>query len=188
MYKNLLLIVLLFCGFLVKAQDAKFEKATKKDASILSLNQKFSSKVLNAYQENSKTKVEDLYAYFQWLPDASLPDDVKKEVVKNIQLLFQNRNEMVVDFTSQSLDKIPLEQFIAKLLISEPILFTVSKETKYDSVDYQSWKITYTITTTKSGLQKNIEITQKVYFIPQPKQFGETRKEVLETFLGSIER
>ena len=43
---------------------------------------------------------EDLFSYFQLLTDASLNNDLKKEVVKNINLLFQNSNAMVIDFTS----------------------------------------------------------------------------------------
>ena len=53
------------------------------------------------------------------LTDASLSDDLKKEIVKSINLLFKDPNTTVIDFTSESLDKITLQQFIQKLLISE---------------------------------------------------------------------
>jgi hypothetical protein len=187
MYNKCLFIVILFCSFLMKAQDVRSEKVTKKEAAVLSLNQKFSAKVLNAYQENSKTKVEDLYSYFQLLTDASLSDDLKKEVIKNIQFLFQNKNEMVVDFTSPSLNKITLQQFIDKLLISEPILFVISDESNYNSVDYQSWNTNYTVSRTKSGLISKTTINQKIYFIETEKSFGTETKLVFSTFLGSME-
>ena len=187
MNKKFLFIVILLCSFFVNAQDVVKESVSeKKAASTMSLNKRFSAKVLNAYQENSKTKVEDLFSYFQLLTDASLNDDLKKEVVKNINLLFQNPNTMVIDFTSDSFDKIPLQQFIQKLLISEPILFSVSDESRYDSVEYQSWKTGYTVSRTKSGIVSKTKIVQKVYFYETPKMFGEETKMVFSTLLGEM--
>lgn len=187
MNKKFLFIVIFLCSFFVNAQDVVKESVSeKKAASTMSLNKRFSAKVLNAYQENSKTKVEDLFSYFQMLTDASLNDDLKKEVVKNINLLFQNPNTIVIDFTSDSFDKITLQQFIQKLLISEPILFSVSEETKFNSVEYQSWNTGYTITRTKSGVVTNIKIIQKVYFYETPKMFGEETKMVFSTLLGEM--
>lgn len=187
MNKKFLFIVILLCSFFVNAQDVVKESVSeKKAASTMSLNKRFSAKVLNAYQENSKTKVEDLFSYFQMLTDASLNDDLKKEVVKNINLLFQNPNTLVIDFTSDSFDKITLQQFIQKLLISEPILFSVSDESKYDSVEYQSWKTGYTVSRTKSGIVSKTKIVQKVYFYETPKMFGEETKMVFSTLLGEM--
>lgn len=187
MNKKFLFIVILLCSFFVNAQDVVKESVSeKKAASTMSLNKRFSAKVLNAYQENSKTKVEDLFYYFQMLTDATLNDDLKKEVVKNINLLFQNPNTLVIDFTSDSFDKITLQQFIHKLLISEPILFSVSDESRYDSVEYQSWKTGYTVSRTKSGIVTKTKIVQKVFFYETPKMFGEETKMVFSTLLGEM--
>lgn len=186
MIRIFLLIIAFFCSLLVEAQSSMEKKVSKKEASLSNLNQRFSAKVLNAYQENSKTKIEDLFSYFQMLTDANLNDDLKKEVVKNINLAFKNPNEVVVDFTSNSLDKITLQQFIQKLLISEPILFSVSDESKFDSIDYQSWKTSYTVTRTKSGIVSKTNVVQKVYFYETPKVFGTETKTVFSTLLGEM--
>jgi hypothetical protein len=187
MNKKLLFIVIFLGSFLSNAQDVMKESVSeKKVVTAISLNKRFSAKVLNAYQENSKTKVEDLFSYFQMLTDASLHEDLKKEVVKNINLLFQNPNTMVIDFTSDSFDKITLQQFIQKLLISEPILFSVSDESRFDSVEYQSWKTGYTVSRTKSGIVTKTKIIQKVYFFETPKKFGEESKVVFSTILGEM--
>jgi|GEM_PF-1023630 len=190
MIKNGLCIALLLCSFLTEAQSATqesvSEKKAQKDAAVTTLNQKFSAKVLHAYQDNSKTKVADAFAYFQLLTDASLDADLKKEVIDNIHLLFQNPNALVIDFTSDSLDKIPLTQFIQKLLISEPILFTVSNEAHYDSVSYQSWNTNYTVTRTKSGVNSTTNVMQTIYFYETPKVFGSETKVVFSTLLGAM--
>ena len=187
MAKKLLLILILLLGFSSKAQQESIsEKKAQKDAVVATLNQKFSAKVLHAYQDNSKTKVADAFAYFQMLTDASLDVDLKKEVIDNIHLLFQNPNAMVIDFTSDSLDKIPLSQFIQKLLISEPILFTVSNEARYDGVSYQSWNTNYTVTRTKSGVTSTTNVMQTVYFYETPKAFGNENRLVFSTLLGAM--
>ncbi len=187
MNKKFLLIVIFLSSFLVEAQSSMNESVSeKKAATAMTLNKRFSAKVLNAYQENSKTKVEDLFTYFQMLTDAKLNDDLKKEVVKNINLLFQNPNTTVIDFTSDSFDKITLQQFIQKLLISEPILFSVSDESRFDSVEYQSWKTGYTVSRTKSGIVTKTKIVQKVFFFETPKMFGEETKMVFSTILGEM--
>jgi len=187
MAKKLLLILILLLGFSSKAQQESIsEKKAQKDAVVATLNQKFSAKVLHAYQDNSKTKVADAFAYFQLLTDASLDVDLKKEVIDNIHLLFQNPNAMVIDFTSDSLDKIPLSQFIQKLLISEPILFTVSNEARYDGVSYQSWNTNYTVTRTKSGVTSTTNVMQTVYFYETPKAFGSENRLVFSTLLGAM--
>jgi len=190
MIKNWFLISVLFCSFYTEAQstiqESVSEKKAHKDAGLVSLNQRFSANVLNEYQENSNIKVADAFAYFQMLTDASLDENLKKEVIANIYNLFQNPNALVIDFTSDSLDKIPLTQFIQKLLISEPILFTVSNEARYDGVSYQSWNTNYTVTRTKSGVTSKTNVMQTIYFFETNKAFGATNKVVFSTLLGSM--
>jgi hypothetical protein len=188
MKSKTLLFLLLMGSFFAKAQQTTSEKkATSAELSTISLKEKLSSKVLHAYQENSKTKIEDLFGYFQMLTDASLNDDFKKEVTENINQLFKTKNTLVLDFTSDSFNKIPLDIFIQKLLISEPILFTVSGETRYDTVAYQSWKTGYTITRIKSGIKQQINVVQTVYWYEDVKTFGTTIKRVDTTKLGEMQ-
>lgn len=190
MIKNVFLILVLLCGFFTEAQstmqESVSEKKVQKDFTVTSLSQRFTTKVLNAYQDNSKTKVADAFAYFQMLTDATLDADGKKEVINTIYLMFQNPRVMVIDFTSETLDKIPLSQFVQKLLISEPLLFTVSDEVRYDGVDYQSWMTNYTVTRTKSGVTSTTNVRQTIYFYENSKDFGSERKVVFTTLLGAM--
>ena len=184
MRKRFLFIVVLFYCFSGIAQEAIYEKSSKKEVAVVTLKQIFSAKVLNAYQENSKSKIDDLFAYFQMLTDAKLDNDLKKEVIQNINLLFKNPNETVVDFTSASLDRISLQQFIQKLLISEPVSFSISDEVQYNAVDNQSWKTVYIVTRTQSGTITKTKVIQEVFFYETAKSFGNDTKNVLSMFLG----
>jgi hypothetical protein len=177
--------VFFLIGFSCIAQESN-QKESVSISQKVSLDKKMGFKVLSVYQDHSKTKVEDLYAYFQLLTDATLTSDLKNEVIKNIHQMFKYDSVLVVDFTSDSLDKIPLEQFIQKLLISEPILFEVSDEAKCNSVTYQSWNTNYTITRTKSGLTSKIKINQTIYLFDEVKEFGSSSKKTIGTYLGEM--
>jgi hypothetical protein len=178
-------IVFFLIGFSGLAQSSN-EKVIATASKKVSLDKKMGFKVLSVYQDYTKTKVEDLFSYFQLLTDASLSDDVKNEVIKNIQQLFKNDAVLVVDLTSDSFDKIPLEQFVQKLLISEPILFQVSDEAKYNSITYQSWNTNYTVTRTKSGLTSKIKLNQTIYLLDEVKEFGSNSKNTMGMYLGEM--
>lgn len=186
--KQLLLFIALlhFCA-LAQAQSTNEKKEAVDAVASISLSKKYAPKLLEAYQENAKTKVEDLFAYFQMLTEASLTDDYKKEIVKNIQYIFKNQNPEVIDFTSVTHDKILLNVLIEKLLISEPMIFKVTGIWQNGAENALSWKNSYTITQTKSGVNANIRIAQLVYLFEELKPFGTTSKNVTVTFLGKME-
>jgi hypothetical protein len=181
MKKQIFIIVLLLYGFICKAQESMSSSSTQ-----VSLSSKYSVNVLAVYQENSKSKIEDVFQYFQMLTDATLTDDLKKEVIISIHQLYKNKNALVIDFTSAAFDTIPLQQFIQKLLISEPITFEVSEETKFNSVTYQNWKTNYTVTKIKSGVSSKIKVTQLVYMYDMPKEFGAKTKIVTGILLDEM--
>ena len=186
--KDLVFItVFLFVGLLSWSQSAHEEKATNTSSKKVSLEKKMNFKVLKAFQNNSKSKVNDLFNYFQLLTDATVDDELKKEVIKTIEQFYKNEYTQVIDFTSESRELIPLKQFLQKLLISEPILFSVSEETNFNSVTENSWNTSYIVSRTKSGITSKIKVNQLVYFIDEMKQFGTLNKPVQSTYLGEME-
>ncbi len=177
--KKISCIVFLLCCIFVEGQQAS-------TSYVQTLQNRMSVKVLAAYQENTSNKVVDLFSYFQMLTDASLNDEVKKEVIYNINLLFDNQNPMVIDFTSEEKNTIPLQTLIQKLLISEPILFKVSEELKYDSLTDKGWNTTYVIKRTKANTSNYIYTSQTVFMLMEEKKFGENSKTIWTIFLGAM--
>jgi len=177
----------LMFGQFVRAQSTVEKKTEEVTVSKVSLSKKYAVKALEDYRENAKAKVEDLFIYFQMLTDASLENNLKKEVVKNIKNCFQNQNPDVIDFTSETDDTIKLDSLIDKLLYSEPILFKVSDTMKNDLETPLSWKANYIVTRVKSGVSQNIKVSQLVYLFEQNKVFGTSTKNVTVSFLGKME-
>lgn len=180
------LVIFLFFGFAGFGQAAS-EKVSSTATTKVSLNKKMTSNILNAYQNHSKTKVKDVFGYFQLLTDATLSDEVKKEVIQSINQFFTDENTLVLDFTSESKDLIPLHQFLQKLLISEPILFSVSDEASYGLVTHDSWNTFYTVTRTKSGVISKVKVNQKMYFVDETKKFGTVTKNVSGLYLDEMQ-
>lgn len=183
-----LFIAILMFGQFALAQAVSEKKATAEVASSqMSLSKKYAPKFLEDYQQNAKIKIEDLFTYFQMLTDASVTDDLKKEVIKNIKNSFQNQNPDVIDFTLETNDKIKLDSLIEKLLLSEPIVLKVTDTWQNSSETALSWKISYTVNLLKSGISRNIKVNQLVYLFEQDKAFGNTSKNVTVSFLGKME-
>lgn len=178
--KKISCLLFLWCCFFVNGQSAS------NTTNVQTLQNKMSVKVLTAYQENASTKVADLFSYFQMLTNSSLTNDVKKEVVTNINLLFNNQNPLVIDFTSDGNDLISLQKLIQKLLVSEPILFKISEEIRYDSLTDKSWNDSYIVARTKLGVTKYIYTNQTVFMVMQDKKFGENFKTIWTIFLGAM--
>lgn len=186
--KQLLFIaVFLFIGLSSWSQSVQEKETVATTSKKITLDKKMNFRVLNAFQNNSKSKVEDLFGYFQLLTDATVDDDLKKEVIKTIQQFYKNADTKVIDFTSESRELIPLQQFLQKLLISEPILFSISEETNYNSVTDNSWTTSYTVIRTKSGITSKIKVNQTIYFFDENKQFGTSSKLVQSTYLGEMQ-
>lgn len=177
--KKISCIVFLLCCFFVKGQQAN-------TSYVQTLQNRMSVKVLAAYQENTSNKVVDLFSYFQMLTDATLNDEVKKEVVTSINLLFNNQNPSVIDFTSEEKNSIPLQILIQKLLVSDPILFKVSEELKYDSLTDTGWNTTYVIKRTKANTSNYVYTSQTVSMLFEDKKFGDNSKTIWTTFLGAM--
>ena len=172
--------------FFISSLSANAQKSST-NSDVNNLSNKLNYRVLNAYQENASTKIEDVFHYFQLLTDKSLNTKVKNEIILNINQLFNNQNPILLDITSENLDKIELEKLIKKLLISEPIMFKISNQNNYNSVTFNSWINNYTLIKTKSGFNKTISIVQTIFMEEEIKQFGVNFKTVWVTYLGEMQ-
>lgn len=174
-------------GQFVRAQSVSEKNTTVEVAvSKVSLSKKYAPKLLEDYQQNAKIKIEDLFTYFQMLTDASLTEDLKKEVIKNIKNIFENRNTEVLDFTSETNDTIKLDSLIEKLLLSKPIELKVADAWQNSFETAFSWNVNYTVTRTKSGVSQNFKVNQLIYLFEQNKAFGNSNKNVTISFLGKM--
>ncbi|MEC4048328.1 hypothetical protein OX284_002720 [Flavobacterium sp. SUN046] len=170
--------------FVLSCFWASAQEASSSVHQSATLNQILSVKVLRAYQERSKSKIEDLFSYFQLLTDASLTADLKKEVINNIYLLFNNKDPQVVNLTSSNFESIPLSKLLQNLMKSKPLVFKIDNQTQFNNVTQDSWTTYYNLIINQSGKEMPIKLSQTIYFLNETKYFGNTSKSIQSSYLG----
>lgn len=174
--KYFILILFVFCNCL-HAQQASNYGAKNND-----IRANFSIKTLEAYEENSFSKVSDFYQLLEIYSDKNSSEALKKQVEENINSLVRN-DVLISDFFTS--DKIIMGELLKKIQ-SKGLKFEVKNIRKQAASD-NYWIASYTldISGNREVVQKNI--SQKIYLYPEEKSFGDKKKEVWSLFLGEIE-
>jgi len=169
---------LLLVSFSVVGQSA--DSGTRE-----TLASKYSLAMLEAHQANSLEKVGDFYHYLNLL---SATDDktLQQQIKENIFALFEDKNVLVDDFTTDVKDKIPLS-YLLDNIASRQIRFAVVNEKISREFYRDYWFDSYDVEITANGVKKTRRLKQTVYFRPEDKAFGSQRKTVLAVSLGTIQ-
>ena len=173
------MIFIMLCSLFVKAQSASGNNAR-------SLKANFSVPALLAYQETAKTKIRDFYQYLELLSDASLSKQLKEEVKLNILSLFKNKDVMVKDITSNELNDIQLPLLLSRLAAGPSLNLKIGSIND-QSIEQNSWLITYSVKVVGGAKENDFKLTQRIYLIKNSKTFGANSKDVWQLFLGETQ-
>lgn len=176
--RNKFLFPVLFCcafGF-SQSSDPRVQKT---------LMHAFSDTALDVYKENSLQKVVDFYYYLNLL-SATKDSGLEAQLKETIFSLFEDRNVVLNDFTTEKDDQIPLAYFIENIT-SKEFVFSIKNE-KVAKMTYENyWIGSYTLEVTKNGQTAVLRLQQKIFMKPETKSFGSESKIVWQTSLGGIE-
>lgn len=158
-----------------------FAQSSDNSISRTNIKANFSTGVLEAYEENSFSKVKDFYQLLEIYSDVNSSEALKNQVKETIFSLYKN-NSQITDFFSS--EKITLEKLLENSK-AKGLKFEV-KNIKKEATSNIFWTNSYTlkISDGKEILQK--KIYQKVYFYPEEKSFGSKKKEVWTILLGDF--
>lgn len=154
--------------------------------NIVSISSSFSPVQIEAYRESADKKIQDFYSYLNLLSDTAVSENTKNEVKETVLLLFKNSRTEIVDFTSDN-KKTALSE-VLKRIESKKIKFRLT-DTKGSSskLSQDFWLSEYSVEVELNGKKSIKTISQKIYFSPVYKQFGNTYKEVWEIRFGEME-
>ncbi|MFM2229538.1 MAG: hypothetical protein RL607_796 [Bacteroidota bacterium] len=183
MNRLLLLVLFLSCGA-VWSQSATEAVATRAEQS---LKQVFAAPVLQAYQENSTIKMQELFFYLQQLTQGSLEPSLRTELETACLALFVHEKTLVVDVTAPTPTLIPIDQLLQKLALTAPLQITLSETVKYNTVTLNSWKNGFTIQCFQNESTRKYALSQTIYFQLQPQQFGSHQQYTYQYRLGDME-
>lgn len=175
--RNLCLFIVLLTFATINAQQANTSSAIERE---------FSAPSINAYQERSQDRVQEFYAYLEYLTDPGISAGLKKQIETNIYHLFQTETVSVVDFTSSQKTKISLEELLKKLKTSSKTKLALSSKTS-TPVFGEYWFEDYTLTISSAEETHSLQLRQKIHFIKENKAFGSEEKKVWQLQLGEIE-
>lgn len=179
MIRSFFIVCFIICCFFAKAQHT-----SRKEIAVKGLQATFSASVLTAYQENAKEKIEDLFQYLQLLSDTDVSEDLKKEVEKNIYILFKDREVLLPDFFNDAKNQIKLSSLIERLKKSS------LKFTLLDVVDgpilLDSWQTNYKLQIFNKDEVQSLSLSQTIYLSNEVKIFGKYAKNVWQIRLGAV--
>ncbi len=177
MKKTGYLVLLIFC-INMQAQQAV--------SKGISLQNRLSSKVLDAYNNNFEGKANDFYNYCELLTNSTLTPEAKKEIVLSIEQLFDNQNPIIVDFTAAGHQSILLLDLLQKLKTSKPMHFSVTHQNEYSGIFAEGWLMKYRVKTTIDGQEIETPINQQVFLIETEKTFGTVIRKVWKSYFGAM--
>jgi hypothetical protein len=141
--------------------------------------------MLKSHQANSLQKLGDFYHYLNLLSGTS-DSNLQAQIKENIYSLFEDKNTLVDDLTTDRKDRIPLS-YLLENIASKQITFDFKNQQVSREFYRDYWLDSYTLEITSGGKSVTREFTQIVYLKPEQKAFGNTTKNVLQVSLGPIE-
>lgn len=173
----LLLLLVFGFGFAQDKPDSDVRNQT--------LTSRHSLMVLQSYQNNSLQKLGDFYHYLNLLSAAN-DKNLQQQLKEAIYTLFDDKNILVEDFTTDKKDKIPLS-YLLDNIASKKLNFSIKNENVSREFYRDFWYDSYTLEIAENGETKSRQIKQAVHLKPEDKAFGSNVKSVLQVSLGAIE-
>lgn len=147
-----------------------------------SIKANFSAKAIEAYEENSFSKVNDFYQFLEIYSNKNSSEALKNQVRENLKSLVVE-NVLFSDlFTSE---KITLEKLLEQIN-AKGFKFEV-KNIQKRTTSANFWTNSYSLEIKNGDEIQRKNLVQRVYFYPEEKSFGTKKKEVWSIFLGEIE-
>jgi|SRR5690606_11919846 len=154
-------------------------------SNVISAN--FSTTEIGAYQESAEKKIEDFYSYLNLLSDKTVSEKAKVEIKENIFLLFKDKRVGIIDLLYKESSKISLSELL-DMVENLTIHFTLIRKKQAQPELYNDyWLSEYSVEVALNEGKFVKKISQKIYFSPKNKKFGNAYKEVWEIKLGEIE-
>jgi hypothetical protein len=149
------------------------------------LTARYPMAMLKSHQANSLQKLEDFYHYLNLL-SATNDKDLQVQLKENIYTLFEDKNILVDDITTDKKDQLPLS-YLLDNITSKQLTFSFKNEEVSQEFYYDYWFDSYALEITASGKSVSRTFRQIVYLKPENKAFGNTTKTILQVSLGPIE-
>jgi hypothetical protein len=184
--KNLIYLLLLFPVLAFCQSNSTKNTPTNTNLIVKStITTTFSKPTVLAYQEKAVAIINDFYAYINFYKTTENNQLLEKEIDNSIESLFLNENIIVKDVFLTNLNPITLKQFLKKCKLNKATIL-VSTFNQNNTTSDTYFTFTYNLQVTFNNKTTSQTITQKVYFFPSLKSFGDQQKNVWQLKLGEF--
>ncbi|GAA4769575.1 MULTISPECIES: hypothetical protein [Flavobacterium] len=152
-------------------------------ASNAAISKVFSPIVLDAYKEQAKAKINDLYSYLNlWSKET---DSTTSNEIKNvIKKLFIDNNVKFQYLDSNTPNFLTIDQFLESIK-RDKLQFAISR-IELNEIQNNFFEMKYVLEIQNVKNKKEIISSQKVYLSEKEKQFGTNKKRVWELRIGDF--
>ncbi|MDI9310732.1 MAG: hypothetical protein QM535_10995 [Limnohabitans sp.] len=177
------IVTILLFLFSVSLYSQSVNHNSDEFSSSSNISKVFTPIVLDAYQEQAKSKINDFYSYLNlWNKEDNL--ETKNEIKVAIKRLFVEDIKFQ-NFLNNGNTDLTLDQFLEKIK-KEKSQFTISK-IELDKIQGNFFEMKYTLTINNLDASNyNLLIDQKVFLLVEIKSFGTNKKRVWQLRMGEF--
>lgn len=188
--QNLLSFILCFLSVatLTIGWSQSIEISTKKlttqnSFDKLTIQNSFDKLTIQTYAVQGQLKVEELFEYLKLISLNGNSPELDKQLLQNIEQLFSENIEQL-DGVDNKTTLHSTKQWVNDWKNSK---ITVERlELNSSQLKHDHWLNQYLLTYKVNGKQKTKKIEIQIFFSPELKSFGETKKKVWELRIGNI--
>lgn len=149
--------------------------------SSVTISKVFSPMVLDAYQDQAKAKINDLYFYLNlWSKetDSNTSNEIKSAIMK----LLVDSNVRFQNLDNNTSSSLTIDQFLENSK-KDKLQFTISK-LQQSQIQNNSFEMEYTLEIQNFKSKKELLVSQNIFLYEKEKQFGTHKKRVWELRIG----
>jgi hypothetical protein len=150
-----------------------------------SIQNQFSNASIMEYQNQAISTIKDFYDYINLYQSSDVSNELKIEIDKSVQSLFLNNSIQLKNIFENSEKSISLDSFLNKCK-NQAVVISASHFNQNNTTSDTYFTFTYNLQVTFNNKTTSQTITQKVYFFPSLKSFGDQQKNVWQLKLGEF--
>jgi hypothetical protein len=164
--------------------SAKTSEESVKKLALQGMQAQFSPAAILAYQDQAAQKIVDFYSYLALYKQAEATQEFQGAIDESIQDLFLSDDLQVTNSLEATTTKNSLNTWLTNYKQQKTVLVFDKFIKKEVTSTY--FLFMYAISLQSPTANKELFITQKVYFFPMIKTFGSTSKNVWNLKLGEF--
>lgn len=177
------LVSFILCLMSITSLTISWSQSIGISTNELTIQNSFDKLTIQTYAAQGQSKVEELFEYLKLTALNENSSELDEQLLQNIHQLFTEKIVQLVSIDSKT-RFYSTQQWVNDWKNSK---ITVERLELVDSqLKNDHWLNQYQLIYKVNGKQKTARMEVQIFFYPELKSFGETKKEVWELKIGSI--